>query len=208
MNETVKLQLSALADAELGPDELRFLLRRIDGDPGLAASWTRYHVAGECLRRQALPPVSADFALRVAQALPARRSARWLRMGMGGAIAASVAVAALMLVRPPSVAPDIDAAGSLATATSATQPVPDVLTASATNNYSLLLRDPGAARLDVEPASAVVTPTGYAALEPTGYVHPRPFWMQENPYVQPRLVIFASMPAGSASAPTRNSAGR
>lgn len=106
-------QLSALMDSALPADQTRFLLRRLQHDASLAASWDRWRLAGEVMRglapAQRLP---ADFAARVAaslhgaQPLPeasaqARGHApRWLQWGGGAAIAASLAVAALLLPRP------------------------------------------------------------------------------------------------------------
>ncbi|HET8897200.1 MAG TPA: sigma-E factor negative regulatory protein [Rhodanobacteraceae bacterium] len=206
MNETVKSQLSALADAELGHDEARFLLRRIDAEPDLAAAWLRYHVAGECLRRQALLPVSGGFSMRVMQALPARRgrAAQWLRMGVGGAIAASVAVAALVLVRPATAPTAPGQAATLAVSANPalTAATDGLATAGASNNFSLLLRDPRSPLLDVEPASAVVS-QGYLALQPVGLVREQPVWMRRALPVNGGTGLFAvpptRMPAASAS---------
>lgn len=103
--------LSAGVDGELNREELRFLLRRLDHDAGLQETWTRYHVVRDVLRRQP-PMVGPGIAERVQRALgqadaggaaqPAavRRMHHWLRWSGGGAIAAGVAVAALMLAQP------------------------------------------------------------------------------------------------------------
>lgn len=108
MNEETGEQLSALMDGELPRDQLRFLLRRIDTDPGLMQVWSRYQVARGSLRRQIALPLRGDFAetlmQRIAQeALPVgrRRGATLLRWAGGGAIAAAVAVVALVATRPP-----------------------------------------------------------------------------------------------------------
>jgi sigma-E factor negative regulatory protein RseA len=102
-------QLSAAIDGELPAEELRFLLRRLGHDPVLAHAWSRYHVAGDGVRRQLPPLASAGFAERVMRAIgqestlaPAAPRVRrhWLHWSAGGAIAASVAVAALLLVQP------------------------------------------------------------------------------------------------------------
>jgi sigma-E factor negative regulatory protein RseA len=104
--------LSAAMDGELSREELRFLLRRLDHDASLLQVWSRYHVAGDGLRRQLPPVAGSSFATRVMQLIedeqaassitPKRRD--WLRLSVGGAIAASVAVAALMVSQPT--APD------------------------------------------------------------------------------------------------------
>lgn len=110
MNQSIQEQLSVLMDGELGRDETRFLLKRIAVDADSTARWTRYHLARETLRRQAFGgPLAAGFADGVMARIevePAaahvrrRHGATWARWGAGGAIAASVAVASLMLTRP------------------------------------------------------------------------------------------------------------
>jgi len=110
MSEANREILSAGMDGELSREEIRFLLRRLEADQGLADVWSRYHAGREGLRREALPPVSHDFVDRVMAAIEAEASApaaagvaprrRWLHWSAGGAIAASVAVAALMLSQP------------------------------------------------------------------------------------------------------------
>lgn len=117
MNNNFRENLSAGVDGELTREELRFLLRRLDHDASLQQAWARYHVARDGLRRELPPLASADFAARVMsaidqQAVPvATRPGHWLRWSAGGAIAASVAAAALMIGQPTgdvdrTVAPD------------------------------------------------------------------------------------------------------
>jgi sigma-E factor negative regulatory protein RseA len=108
MSEANREFLSACMDGELSREEIRFLLRRLEADAGLADVWSRYHAGRDGLRRELTPPASRDFADRVMAAIdaeavvvsaaPPRR--RWLHWSAGGAIAASVAVAALMLSQP------------------------------------------------------------------------------------------------------------
>ena len=106
MSDTQRENLSAGMDGELSEEELRFLLRRLDHDASLQQAWSRYHVARDGLRRQLAPLASRDFASHVMQAIEqdgvvvhgARR--HWLHWSAGGAIAASVAVAALMMAQP------------------------------------------------------------------------------------------------------------
>src|SRR6201991_2583245 len=116
MSEANREILSAGMDGELSREEIRFLLRRLEADPILADTWERFHAGRDGLRNQVLPFASADFASRVMAAIeaePASAAAprrRWLHWSAGGAIAASVAVAALMLSQPAgnrSAAPDI-----------------------------------------------------------------------------------------------------
>jgi sigma-E factor negative regulatory protein RseA len=116
MSEANREILSAGMDGELSREEIRFLLRRLEADPVLADTWARLHVARDGLRREAVPLASADFASRVMAAIEAEPAGaglprrRWLHWSAGGAIAASVAVAALMLSQPagnPASSPDV-----------------------------------------------------------------------------------------------------
>lgn len=101
--------LSAGIDGELSKEQLRFLLRRLSHDASLQQAWSRYHVAGDGLRGQVPLLAGPGFARRVLQAieqeskpaLTSRRRNHWLRWSAGGAIAASVAAAALMIAQPP-----------------------------------------------------------------------------------------------------------
>jgi Anti sigma-E protein RseA, N-terminal domain len=109
MEPTSLEDLSALMDGELAAEPTRFLLRRLDHDPELAATWTRWHMIRACLSsdssRMSVPKTGDDLAARVAAVLqtetePQVRQRHWARYVSGGAIAASVAVAALMLNTP------------------------------------------------------------------------------------------------------------
>ena len=101
MTQDHREHLSAGIDGELVREELRFLLRRLEHDAELREAWSRYHAAGDGLRRQLPAVASAGFAARVARAVAqeehaasGRRLPHWLRWSTGGAIAAGVAVAA------------------------------------------------------------------------------------------------------------------
>ena len=102
----IKQQLSALVDGELPRDQARFLLRRLPDDAELSGCWQRWHVAGDVLRGQGCAPVRADFMARVSvaiadEAAPGRGVSREVLKWVGGfAVAASVALVALMAVRP------------------------------------------------------------------------------------------------------------
>ncbi|HEY8681622.1 MAG TPA: RseA family anti-sigma factor [Rhodanobacter sp.] len=107
MNQDVRENLSAGIDGELSKQELRFLLRRLDHDISLQQAWGDYHLARDGLRRQLSPMASTGFSARVMLAIEkesvpvaASRRSHWLRWSAGGAIAASVAAAALMIGQP------------------------------------------------------------------------------------------------------------
>lgn len=98
--------LSAGIDGELSHEELRFLLRRLDHDGELRRTWVSYHVARDGLRRQLPPLAESGFVSRVMLAIEQESAVvaaprhRWLRWSAGGAIAAGVAAAALMIAQP------------------------------------------------------------------------------------------------------------
>jgi sigma-E factor negative regulatory protein RseA len=113
VDQSIRENLSAGIDGELSKEELRFLLRRLDHDVSLQQAWAHYHIARDGFRRQLPLMASPGFASRVMLAIeqestPAssshsgsvRRSNHWLRWSAGGAIAASVAAAALMIGQP------------------------------------------------------------------------------------------------------------
>lgn len=109
MNEESFETLSAGVDGELSPHQLRFLLRRLEHDVALRQAWSRYHLVRDGLREHLPALASADFAARTSAAIEreavpgsATGNRRWLRWSAGGAIAASVAAATLMLGQPPT----------------------------------------------------------------------------------------------------------
>jgi sigma-E factor negative regulatory protein RseA len=132
MSQPFEEQLSAFMDGELGRDESRFLLRRAEGDDALAGRWTRYHLTRQVLRRQPVLAIRADFSSVIlarldAEAMPETGRVQWLRWGSGGAIAAAVAVAALMVTKPatqPEVATPIAASTAPQRATQVAAPAP------------------------------------------------------------------------------------
>ena len=94
--------LSAFCDGELAADEARFLLRRLAQDSELQVRWRRVHQVRACIQREYSGPVSLVDAVRLRledEPLPGRVEGRlrpWLRLGFGGAIAASVALVAVV----------------------------------------------------------------------------------------------------------------
>jgi sigma-E factor negative regulatory protein RseA len=142
MSQQFDEQLSAFMDGELGRDESRFLLRhvllqRADADGVLAGRWTRYHITRHVLRRQPVLALRADFSNAVmarleAEAVSQSGRTQWLRWGSGGAIAAAVAVAALMVTKPatePEVTP-VAASTTPLRATQVTAPAPTQVAAA------------------------------------------------------------------------------
>lgn len=164
MTQHAPEQLSALVDGELAVDEARFLHRRLQHDHGLGECWARYHVVRQVLRRQEIVPLRGDFSTLIAARIELEsvsghsRVRPVLRWVSGGAIAASVAVAALMVTGPGR--PDVKSAandvlvaetGSMpATSPSAVSPVPSTLN----SEFRAPLLSPS---LAVQPASAATS---------------------------------------------------
>ncbi len=128
-----RLQLSAMLDGALAPDQARFLFRRLQHDGELAGCWSRWQLVGDILRGQGGAMVPAGFAQRVALAVaaettaPARGAPRWAKWGSGAALAAaSVAAIALFVTRQlPDAAPAASAPRTeIASAAPAPRPVP------------------------------------------------------------------------------------
>jgi negative regulator of sigma E activity len=128
-----RLQLSAMLDGALAPDQARFLLRRLQHDEELAGCWSRWQLAGDFLRGQGSAMVPAGFAQRVAAAVAAESAAtargpsRWTKWGSGAALAAaSVAAIALFVTRQlPDAVPAASAPQTeIASTATAPRPVP------------------------------------------------------------------------------------
>ena len=93
--------ISALVDGELDPKGAAFLIRRLSDDPHMHDQWQRFHLVRACLQREFSGPVSLVGRVQAAlegEAAPERgsRFASLMRMGVGGAVAASVAVVAVL----------------------------------------------------------------------------------------------------------------
>ncbi|HET7662667.1 MAG TPA: sigma-E factor negative regulatory protein [Rhodanobacteraceae bacterium] len=171
MNPAEHENLSALMDGQLSRDQIRFTLRRIDGNVSLRGAWERYHVMGDSLRHEMHGLADAGFAEQVmrrideasAAARHRRAPHRWLRWSAGGAIAAGVAVAALVVVQPqmrgartastPSPQQAVAAATPPAAAPAANEPM------SAPTVPRWLSASPVAAQL-AQPAAATFSPNG------------------------------------------------
>lgn len=93
--------ISALVDGELDPKGAAFLVRRLSDDPHMHRQWQRFHLVRACLQREFSGPVSLVGRVQAAlqdEAAPERtgRFASLMRMGVGGAVAASVAMVAVL----------------------------------------------------------------------------------------------------------------
>lgn len=107
-------QLSAMFDGELPAAECELLSRRLTREENLRATWSRYAVIGDALRAEPVARVNPNFARRVSASLqgapvaaasPVRHARQWRSAALGAGLAASVAGAAIMLLRsglPPA----------------------------------------------------------------------------------------------------------
>ncbi|MEJ2385652.1 MAG: RseA family anti-sigma factor [Xanthomonadales bacterium] len=120
MSEKTREHISSLMDGEVSAETGRFLLRRLGSDADLSATWARYHLVRDCLRHDDGTLYGSDLCRRVNRALqdePVARGGRWpaqrwLRPVAGGAIAATVALMAVLVVDPGNrAAPDATTAG-------------------------------------------------------------------------------------------------
>jgi sigma-E factor negative regulatory protein RseA len=217
MEPTNREDLSALMDGELGAEPTRFLLRRLDHDPELSATWSRWHLIRACLAsdpaRMSAPRVDNDFAARIAAALAEDGASQtghrnWARYVGGGALAAGVAAVALMLHAPG--APVGQAVMSKASASGPSVPSTQVASVPARETAPawMLPRQPTV--FSAQPASAdVVYGTGlmqpdylrraaYAREESLPYETSFPDGMSYNaPF---SIVLVPQAPASSAQA--------
>lgn len=161
MSQEIREQLSALMDGELSAEETRFLMRRLEHDQTLVSGWSSFHLARQALRRQEIVLIGPNFADGVLarmedSELPvSRRSGSILRWASGGAIAASVAVAALVLSGPqdPTLGPTSDQ--TALTSSTVLPATPDSSTVAPVVTRSADFRPPMISPvLDVQPASA------------------------------------------------------
>jgi sigma-E factor negative regulatory protein RseA len=106
MNPELKQQLSELMDGELSRDQTRFLIKRLSSDAELGDCWQRWQLVSTCVRGNAVVAMRPDFVARVSVALQSESSPRVVVSGValkwvgGFAVAASVALAAIVAVRP------------------------------------------------------------------------------------------------------------
>lgn len=124
MTDQIKEQISALLDGELPPDQLGLLVRRMERDDGLRRAFGNYVLVGEALRAPGGTLASPGFACRVMAAIEERpdqerslagvtgtsTGSRWARPVIGAGLAASVLLAAVVLMSTRTQAPEVVAA--------------------------------------------------------------------------------------------------
>jgi len=104
MTDRIKEQLSAFLDGELPEAETTLLLKRLERDEDLKGTLSRYSLIGAVMRSDGDMPAAHHVAARVRAAIAdepsfgARPSSRWLRPAAGLAVAASVALATVLLL--------------------------------------------------------------------------------------------------------------
>lgn len=110
MAEPQHPMLSELMDGELDAKRANTTIDALLSDPDMAAEWRRMHQLGGLLRGDVETPFDITAAVRDALAddpayllpgiAPARSPRRWPRYAMGGALAAGVALATVVGLRP------------------------------------------------------------------------------------------------------------
>jgi sigma-E factor negative regulatory protein RseA len=104
MNELNKEQLSALVDGE---HDSELVLDKLLHDDEMKATWSRYHLIGDCLRDNLPDHISSQISVNVSQALrdeptvlaPTTTKRTNLKPLAGFAIAASVAMVAVFSIK-------------------------------------------------------------------------------------------------------------
>ena len=104
MTDRIKEQLSAFLDGELPEAETTLLLKRLERDDELKGTLSRYSLIGAVIRSDGDMPAAHHVASKVRAAIAdepsfgARPGHRWLRPAAGLAVAASVALATVLLL--------------------------------------------------------------------------------------------------------------
>ena len=163
MTDTVKEQLSAFLDGELPEAETTLLLKRLERDDDLKGTLSRYSLIGAVMRSEDDMPAARHVAARVSAALALEPSlvaptrGRWVRPVAGLPVAASVALATVLLLPQWLVTPG----GEGAATTMAAAPQPSLPVAGAAEVVPVVM-----AAADDEPAITYTTPP--APVEPAG----------------------------------------
>ncbi len=104
MTDTIKEQLSTFLDGELPEAETTLLLKRLERDEDLKGTLSRYSLIGAVMRTDGDMPAARNVAARVRAAiadepsLGLSKAPRWIRPAAGLAVAASVALATVLLL--------------------------------------------------------------------------------------------------------------
>ena len=119
MTEQEQERLSALVDDELPRLEISAEIKRLSSQDARHATWGRYHLIGDVLRREVGPLVDPQMAARLHERIAdepvvlapgaLKRPAHWLKPAAGVAIAASVAAMAVVIA-PQLINPEQGAA--------------------------------------------------------------------------------------------------
>lgn len=93
--------ISQLVDGELSQREAEFLIRRVASDDEARSAWQRLHLVRDCLRREFSGPVSLvdrihEALIEEPSAVSSHRRSGLVRLGIGGAMAAGVAMLAVV----------------------------------------------------------------------------------------------------------------
>ena len=119
--------LSSLMDGELSRETGLFLTRRLSSDEEMCETWERYHLIRDCIRQPGSKQVVTGLSVKISRSLDAEdaphvsywRHNRWLKPVSGIAIAASVALMAIVVTGPQTMAPG---EGDVLNSTAANQP--------------------------------------------------------------------------------------
>jgi sigma-E factor negative regulatory protein RseA len=133
MTDRIREQLSAFLDGELPEAETTLLLKRLERDEDLKGTLSRYSLIGAVMRTDGDMPAAHHVAARVRAAIAdepsfgPRRAPPWLRPAAGLAVAASVALATVLLLPRwmpggPGTAPDTLVAAAPSTVATTAQP--------------------------------------------------------------------------------------
>ena len=130
--------LSGLMDGELSRDASLFLTRRLFSDEGMCEKWERYHLIRDCIRQPGSKQIVTGLSVKMSSSLdaeevptvPVWRSERWLKPVSGLAIAASVALAAIVVTAPQPGQSPAEADTALVTPSSQPFVSPNTLTRS------------------------------------------------------------------------------
>jgi len=137
MNEELDSQLSAMFDNELPAAECELLARRLSRDEDLKGRWSRYAAISATIRAEGGMRLNSNLAVRVNNVIsaepavvtkaiepvrqrPQKAVPRWLMPIGGVALAASVAAAAILVLRYESPLPQVAQTVPATTATTQT----------------------------------------------------------------------------------------